>query len=143
MLIVHVLGNSKLAEEIGLTTAQVSELKNAIFALRERQVELRARIEKAGLEQARLLTESTVDEDALMAAVEKAGAAGTEQAKLRMRQLLLVKKSLTSEQIEKAKEFALDWLAKRRAGDRRDKGRRKGDAGDRRGPVTRHRSAAE
>ena len=143
MLIVHVLGSSKLAEEIGLTPDQVTELKNAIFALREQQVEVRASIEKAGLEQARLLTESTVDEEALMAAVAKAGAARTEQAKLRMRQLLLVKRSLTPDQVGKAKELSRDWLAKRRAAHHKEKARLKEEVGERRGRAARQKPQAE
>lgn len=132
MLLVHMLGVPEVVEEIGIDEATATTLKDGIFKLREQQVEVRATLEKAGLEQARLLTEKDIDEDALMTAVEAAGAANTELAKLRMRQLLLVKQSLTAEQIEKAKAVVSARMAERRAtatgrqghGSKREKTRR-------------------
>lgn len=131
MFIYRVLHNQELVEQLGLSDEQVTTLKEGMFALREKQIEIRSELEKAGLEQARLLTESAVDEEALMAAVEAAGQANTELAKLRMKQLLLVKTTLSAEQLATAKELAREHMETMRA--RRGEKRERGEAGSRRG----------
>ena len=57
------------------------------------------------MEQVRLLSEKTVNEKDVMKAVEKTGALSTEIAKVRVKKLLLVKKVLTPEQVEKVEEM--------------------------------------
>ena len=133
MMLVHMLRVPQVVEAIGLDESEAAALKEGMFALREEQIEVRARLEKAGLEQARLLTEQDIDEDALMAAVEAAGEANTDLAKLSMRQILLVKKTLTPEQLEKAREVVSARMAERRAraGNRDGEKRRKGRSGRR------------
>ena len=84
------------------------------------------------MDQVNLLTAETVDEEAVMAAVEKSGRIHTELAKLRIKPILELKKILTREQLEKAKGI----VQERRMRDRFRRGggeerRGKGPGGDR------------
>jgi len=72
-----------------------------------------------------------VDENAVMKAVEEAGEVRTAMAKLKVRQLLLVKRTFTPEQIELARKRmrqhmmrARDAQQERRRRDRPGRGRR-------------------
>ncbi|MDI6774813.1 MAG: periplasmic heavy metal sensor [Verrucomicrobiota bacterium] len=94
-----------LVREIGLTEDQIAALRKAAGEMEAASRKLRSEMEQSGALQSRLLTAASLDEDALMAAVEKAGAARTEMAKLRLRQLILFKKTLTPEQMEKIKNL--------------------------------------
>jgi len=114
----HVLENEALAAEIGLSEEQRTLLRDELYKLRVKMVDLRAELEKAGMEQARLLTQPEVDEKALMAVVDKTGGLRTEMARLGIRRLLLVKKTLKPEQIEKAREVMHRRWQARMAGER-------------------------
>jgi Spy/CpxP family protein refolding chaperone len=105
-MIERLLESPEIAEAAGITEEQQAMLRDARFESKTREIELRADLEKTGLEQARLMTEETVDEAAVLAAVEKAGALRTELAKLKIGQVLLVKKTLTPEQLKKLHETA-------------------------------------
>jgi Spy/CpxP family protein refolding chaperone len=103
----------ELAEKLGLSEDQRQKLRNSLFEMKNRQVELRAEMEKASLAQAKLLTEKTVDETAVMAAVEKTGAIHTEMAKLRIKGVLLLKQTLTPEQQDKARQMLREHFKNR------------------------------
>ena len=66
------------------------------------------------LEQASLLTGKEVDEAAVMAAVEKAGKARTEIAKLRVKAILMLKETLTDEQREQVHKMMAERFRGRR-----------------------------
>jgi Spy/CpxP family protein refolding chaperone len=112
--IMRLLESSRFAKELALTEAQIKTFRDAEFDLQKRHAELRAEIEKASLDQAKLLTESAVDEKAVMAAVEKTGALRTEIAKLQMKQLLLIRSTLTPEQRAKVQEIIRQFAERRR-----------------------------
>lgn len=95
--------NAKLAEEIGLTKEQVTSLRTTLDEMKKKEIDLRAEQEKGGIDQAKLMSETTLDEKAIMAAVEKSGKINIELAKLRVQQLLVIRKTLTAEQMEKVK----------------------------------------
>jgi Spy/CpxP family protein refolding chaperone len=125
-MIARLLKAPKVAEELGLTQEQVKNLQEKLDALRKEVATLRIDLENASLEQARLLTGQTVDEAAVMAAVEKAGEISTKIAKLAARQLLTVKKILTPQQIEKAKAMIRERMER----DRDRFGGARGQGGD-------------
>ena len=104
-IIGRILENPEVAEELGLTEEQQKTLRDKSYELRSREIELRADLEKAALEQARLMTRDDVDEQALMDAVEKTGAIRTEMAKLRVSQLLTIRKTLNEEQINSIRKY--------------------------------------
>jgi Spy/CpxP family protein refolding chaperone len=113
-IIARLLKAPKVAEELGLSQEQVKSLQEKLDALRKEVATLRIDLENASLEQARLLTGQTVDEAAVMGAVEKAGEISTKIAKLAAQQLLTVKKVLTPQQIEKAKAMMRERVEKER-----------------------------
>jgi Spy/CpxP family protein refolding chaperone len=104
---------SELAKKIGLSEEQQSKLRDGMFDIKTREADLRADLEKASLAQAKLMTEKTVDEKVLMAAVEKTGAVRTEMAKLRIKGLLLLKQTLTPEQMGKAQQVLREHFKNR------------------------------
>jgi Spy/CpxP family protein refolding chaperone len=114
----RILANPKVVGELGLSEEQVNQLKTASQALQQKQTQLRHEMQQAALEQAKIMTAATLDEEALLKAVETTGAVRTEIAKLRIRQLILVKKTLTPEQMAKAKEMRqrfMERMKERRA----------------------------
>jgi Spy/CpxP family protein refolding chaperone len=131
-MMMHMLMNPRMAEEMGLEEEQITKIRATITDIRKREIQLRADQEIAGMDQVNLLTAETVDEEAVMAAVEKSGRIHTELAKLRIKPILELKKILTREQLEKAKGI----VQERRMRDRFRRGggeerRGKGPGGDR------------
>lgn len=126
-LLARVIENPKLGKELGLTDEQVATFRLAFEDMKKKESDLQAQQEKLGLDQARLLTEKTLDEAALMTAIEKSGQIRIEMAKLRIKHLLLVRKTLTPEQIEKSKE-----MIRQRMKEGRKEGGLAGDEGKKR-----------
>jgi hypothetical protein len=100
-MLTHVLRNPEVRDEIGVSAEVFKAIQEGTFELRKQQVDLRADLQKAAMEQARLMMAEETERDELMAAVEKTGAIRTKLAKLRMEQLLLVRSKLSSEQLDK------------------------------------------
>lgn len=121
-MIARIAGNPEVRKDLGITDEQVSRLRNGFYELRNRQVDLRAALEKGGLEQAHLMTQPDVDEGALMKVIENTGRTRTEMAKLRVRQLLLVKKTLTQEQITGLRTHLREHFQKGRSRPDHDRG---------------------
>ena len=71
------MNNPALAAELGFTEEQVKKLKTALGDLSKKEIDLRAELDKGGIDQAKLMSETTLDEKAILAAVEKAGAIRT------------------------------------------------------------------
>ena len=72
----------------------MNHLKAKSIELRKATIQLNAKRELAGLQQVELLSADKIDEKALMAAVEKTGRIQTEFAKLRIKQLIMIKKAV-------------------------------------------------
>jgi Spy/CpxP family protein refolding chaperone len=92
------LRNPEVAARLGLTEAQREAIDEGVARLKKGHLALRSQMEKAAMKQARLMTAKKLDEDALMAAVEATGKLHTQQAKLRIRHLLFIRRTLTPEQ---------------------------------------------
>lgn len=97
-LMAKIVTSDAFAEKLGLTEKQVKELKDGFLDLRKKEIQLKADLEIAGEEQARLMTDEEADEGDIIKAVEKAGKIKTEMAVVKVRQLMLVKKVLNPEQ---------------------------------------------
>lgn len=95
--------NEKSAEKIGITPEQAAKLK-ALPDEREALKGLHEKARKCMERQAELLKAETVDEAAVMAALDEAWAARKEVAKLQTKRLIAVRGILTDEQISKARE---------------------------------------
>lgn len=110
--------NPEIAEKLGLSEEQREAIKNGLHTIRQQQIELRAKMELAALEQAKLLTEENTDEAKLMSAIEKTGAANTELAKLRVKPLLLMKSVLTEEQRASVRTLLQEKRKQREGGEK-------------------------
>ena len=99
-VIAKLAGNPEFLEKIGLTEEQIETFSEGMYELEKEQITLMAEAQIAALEQARLMTAEEIDEKALMKAVEETGAISTELAKIRVRRLILLKKTLTPEQFQ-------------------------------------------
>jgi hypothetical protein len=130
-MVLRLLENEKLLEGLGLTEEQVTALKEGSAELRKELVQLKADLGLAAMEQAEHLTEKTVDEAALMSAVEKAGAIRTEIAKKQMKQMLLIKRTLNEDQLQGLTDFRRRHLMRRRQSKElmRERGDRDPEAG--------------
>jgi len=118
-MMMRVLSNPKIAGKVGLSQEQVATLKKAFYDQKMKEIDLRASMEKAAMEQARLMMEETVDEDAVMKIVEKTGQIHTEMAKQKVQSMLLLKKTLKPEQVDKLREFMAEHRGEKgRMGDR-------------------------
>lgn len=104
-VLMRALTSDRLAAELKLTDEQKQTLRNGLFDIQEQKIKLRADLELAGIQQARLLTADKVDEKAVMEAVEKTGAVHTEMAKTEIRGLLLVRNTLNAEQRQQVRQL--------------------------------------
>jgi len=123
----RLVSDKKLADQIGLSQEQAEHIQDELYKVQLKMVDLQADFQKAGMEQARLLSAETIDEKALIKAIEKTGSIRTKIAKLRIRPLLLIKSSLDPEQLQQARKQMRVFHQKRRhtMKDRMDQQRRK------------------
>jgi Spy/CpxP family protein refolding chaperone len=98
-----------IGKELGLTTNQTETIKRLRFDTQKQMIDLRARLEHAAEAQAELISQDSPNEAALMKAVEEAGTARTDIAKLEVRRLLAVHNVLTPEQRAKLRERFSEW----------------------------------
>ena len=101
----RVVTSPEFAKKLDLSDDQVQKLKDGLKDLKQKEAELKADQEKAGEEQAGLMTKDDVDEKAVLTAIEKAGHTRTEMAKVKAQQLILIKRTLTPEQRKKMSEL--------------------------------------
>ncbi len=126
----HMLANPQMAERLGLSEEQSQTIRTAMEKTRGEMTELRTQLHEAAMEQGRILMEKDTDEAALMALIEKSGKIRTEIAKLAVRPLLVIKQTLTPEQMKQAHGLMKDrWKLRAAEGKREGKER-----GHRRGP---------
>ena len=106
--------DKNLAEQIGLSQKQTEHIQDELYRVKLEMVDLQAALQKAAMEQARLLSAESIDEDAVMEAIEKTGKIRTKIAKLRIQPLILIKSSLDAEQLREARERMRKHHQKRR-----------------------------
>lgn len=115
----RLLSNPEGIQALGLNPEQVDRLRTAHVAFEERRATLRAVQEKAAIQQARLMAAREIDEDAVLAVIDELGKIRTEMAKQHVRHVLLIRRELSTEQIDRAR---------RMMGEHRDRGSRRGGA---------------
>ena len=130
----HALRHPKIADRLGLSEEQRQAIEKEQVNFQKTHGELRAKMEKAALKQARLMTAEELDESALMAAVEETGRIHTEMAKLRIRHLLFMRKTLTPKQIEQARTAIRSRMKSRHEEGAKDRMKWKRDGDDNRRP---------
>lgn len=114
--------NPKMVEELGLTDEQVAKLKDSDFALREKKIELKSRVDALHLQMEKAFSEDVVDEAAVRQLAEKItdlrGKLFTQGVESRLE----VRKLLSADQLTKLK--TLEFQSKQRHGKKRGKGKR-------------------
>ena len=121
------LDQPRVASALNLTDEQKAQIKDKSFVQQKEMIRIRAELEMAGLEQARLVSAETTDTNALMQAVEKTGNLRTAMAKLQMKNLLELRNILTPEQRAKL-HGVMAKLQERRREEGAAKGQRPGEA---------------
>ena len=115
-LIDRLLANPKLTAEIGLTEEAVAKLREESRVLQAQQIDLDAQIRKLSLDQAdrmsKLLLAADANTNEVMKTVEEIGRLRTEQAKLAVQHLMIIRRHLTPDQIRKARELMRERLKK-------------------------------
>lgn len=102
-LIAKLLANENFAQAIDLSESQREALETLMTSQNSKREALHEQHKAALMAQAKLLTDPEVDEEAVMAAVERTGAIRTELAKLEVISLISCRKTLTSEQLKKVR----------------------------------------
>jgi Spy/CpxP family protein refolding chaperone len=92
------------SQEIGLTPDQVTKIRQEMLGTQAKAVDARAKVEKARIEVARLLTADKVDEKAINAQLDDVAKAQAELQKLHIGTMLRVRGLLTAEQRQKLDE---------------------------------------
>lgn len=104
-VLLRMLSNdSRLVQELGLSDAQVKEIKDALSSGEQELKELRTKLDQASMRQVELLKADTLDEDALMKAVTETGELRTQIAKYTIKQVIAAHKILTPDQRAKLRE---------------------------------------
>ena len=116
-LLARIITSPHLAKELELNEDQVARLQAAMKDIRHELVDLKADLEQAAMEQGRLLMAETVDEQAILDAVQRTGEIRTEIAKRSIRPLILMKQTLTPEQLQKARQMMHRRMREARDGD--------------------------
>lgn len=138
MILDEFLNDDSAAAEAGLSAGQITTLKEAWENTKEQQKELKDKLRELAISQARLMQADVPDEEAILELVGQTGDIRTEIAKIRVKNLVLVKRTLTRPQLEKVGEMVRSRLRERygemkepghRGGARRE-GRRPGHAPD-------------
>jgi len=94
---------TQAVKDLGLSTDQVSKLKDADFTAREKQLALRAEMDSLHLKMEQLFSADTVDEDAVRKLSKKIAAVKGQMIEQRTETKLTLNKLLTPEQIAKLK----------------------------------------
>lgn len=109
MMLFRLIGEQRMAAEIGLSKEQSEALRGDMRKLRERQIDLQAQLDKLTLRQADvvagLLADRAKSTDEAKKLVDEIGAVRTDIAKLAIDRILIVRTHLTDAQIAKAREL--------------------------------------
>lgn len=92
------------AKEIGLTPEQTTKVRAEMLATQSKTIDLRAKVEHARVEAARLLAADKVDEKAVDAQIDEAAKAQAEMHKVHVGAILRIRALLTPEQRQKLDE---------------------------------------
>ncbi len=120
----RLLDNPEKMKEFGITGEQAASLQTSFYELEKKMVTLESDAELAQIELRRLMDADAPDKAAVLAAVEKAGAARTAIQKAQVEQRLTVRDVLGDETMKKIKHMVGDRMRQARGpGDDEDRPR--------------------
>lgn len=130
----RVLDNPEKMKEFGITEEQAASLQTSFYELEKKMVTLESDAELAQIELRRLMDAEAPDKAAVLAAVEKAGAARTAIQKALVEQRLNTRNVLGDETMKKIKHLVGERMRQARGGDGDEAGpRHRGPKGEGRG----------
>jgi Spy/CpxP family protein refolding chaperone len=92
-------GNGKMADKLNLTDQQMEQMQNLKMQAQKQLIPRNADLKLAQLELKEIMMKSKVDEKAAQAQIDKISAIKTSIAKLKMQNMLAMRKVLTDEQL--------------------------------------------
>lgn len=116
----RLLDHPEKMKEFGITEEQAAALKSSFYELEKKMVSLESDAELAQLELRRLMDADTPDKAAVLAAVDKAGAARTAIHKAAVEQRLAVREIVSAETLRKIKDKVGDRMRQSRRADDED-----------------------
>ncbi len=119
---------SPMAKKLELSKEQIEALKKALMISSEELKAVQGKMEVAGRKQAEMMSESTLNEVAILKGVEEIGALRTEVAKITTKRILAAHNVLTVEQREKLRDMMKARMSEMRAP--RKEMKASGDAGE-------------
>ena len=96
-------------------------------------IDIKAKMDKIGLEQAKEMREEEIDEGDIMDLVEEAGELRIEMAKLQMKKMILMRKHIDPEKMEAVRSQIRERMKKRGEGQRPEGKERMGKREEREG----------
>lgn len=112
----RLLDNPEKMKELGITEEQAGQLQASFYELEKKMVTLQGDAEVAQIELRRLMDADTPDKAAVLAAVDKAGAARTAIQKAMVEQRLAVRDILGEETARKIKRLVGERMRQARGG---------------------------
>mgnify|MGYP001278469078 CR=1 FL=1 len=128
----RLLDNPEKMKEFGITEEQAATLQTSFYELEKKMVTLQSDVELAQVELRRLMDADAPDKAAVLAAVEKAGAARTAIQKATVEQRLTVREIVGADTMKKIKHLVGDRMRQSRGGGD-DEDRPRGRKGEGRG----------
>ena len=128
-MLVPLLRKPETAGQIGLAEDKAAELAETLAEFQEKLQALRAKLPEAMKRQTEALEAAEIDEDAVLAAADDVWDIRRDVALLQTRQIVVIRKALTAEQLAKAEELlrkAWEESGNRRGGREGFPGRRPG-----------------
>ncbi len=126
-LLAAVVNNPELADKVGISADELSRLRKLYYAGRKQTIKLQAKLQLAQVDLREKIESPTVDEDAVLAAVEEVGTIRTEIRKVSVKQNLRMRAILGEEKFRELRKY----MFQRRRGEgrgawRQPSGRRRG-----------------
>ncbi len=116
--------NPKLVEDLGLSDDQISKLKDADFAMKEKHIELRSQLNRLSLDMERAFAEQVVNDSEVLELANKMSEIRNQLFMDRVETGLKMKKILTDEQFEKLASMQFrSWEDRKRFGKYEKRGR--------------------
>lgn len=128
-MIERMLNNPKITEELGLTEENITALRMELETFKTKTDALGEEMKKAGMKQAELMTAKELDEAALMAAVEETGRIQTELGKLQIQKLLVIRKYVSFEAVQKIQTKARERMEQMMKSRQQGQGDQQGQGG--------------
>jgi Spy/CpxP family protein refolding chaperone len=121
MMLERILTNADMIAKIGLSDDQAKTLNTAIADIKSKRATIKSQMDALALEQVTKMAQTNVDEKAVLKLVEQIGELRTQIAKSAISELLLIKRTVTPEQMKKMREIARDLRKDQRRPDGRER----------------------